>query len=1286
MDTLFKIGGGLPTPYGATLTRGGVNFALFSKHASGVTLCLFSADGKTETAQINLPERTGDVWHGFIDGLKTGQLYGYRVHGPYAPSEGHRFNPNKLLIDPYARDLFGEIVQDDAIFGYDLWSPQQDLTFDARDSAPFMPKCIVTEPSRTERFNKPGHDLKNSFIYEAHVKGLTQRHPDVTPKARGTFAGLQDPAIITHLKSLGVSAIELLPIQSFFAEPRLTELGLTNYWGYNPVNYFAAHTAYGDKDAFKSSVKALHAAGIEVILDVVYNHTAESDALGPTLSYRGIDNASYYVLQDNKRHYVNHTGTGNTLNMMHPEVLSLTLASLKYWVLELGVDGFRFDLASTLARGHDGFDSSSAFLKACQDDPVLSQCKLIAEPWDIGPGGYALGQFPKDWQGWNDHFRDDVRSFWRGDEMAHKSLSARLLGSADIFNHSGKDAHSSLNFITSHDGFTLADTVSYFEKHNRANGEDNRDGHGHNLSDNMGFEGPTLDAYIIKARRQRQKNLLATLMLSQGTPMLLAGDEFGHSQGGNNNSYCQDNEITWLNWDAADLELQDFANQLSALRQKFPHFSQSVFLHGETHELTGAKNALWLSASGGELIGHAWDDPQLRCLGLCLNMDGRGAVLIIINRGEPQYFDALTDEDWQLELSTAMHDLTTSEHGHVPAHSVNVYSFSAAYLTQDQKSQHLKKTAQAYGFIESYRDITGHVNHADETSLTALLKSASNIRPQDYTEITPSAPIYGAAALRELGGVWGVTCALYGLRSARNWGVGDFEDLAVLAEYLAGKGADFVGLNPIHALFPSAPHLYAPYSPSSREFLNVMHIAPDKIPEFNASTFKTLGAADDGQGVECDVDYAVDYAAVYARKTKAFEAAFANFQALPARSKRRQDFKAFCHDKGEALREQALFDVLFEQLPKSKQTYDGFHNFAKKFHDPASKACTAFADEHALRLDYYRYLQWVAHEQVGNAQTRAKAAGMRVGLYLDFAVGVVPGGADAWRYQDIFVQNVSLGAPGDRANPDGQKWNLLPLNPHALIAQNFKPLRNALQSLMSLGGAARIDHVLGLLRSFWIPQNGGSGAYLRYPFDALLSIISEISEKTQCITFGEDLGTVPDDFRERMAQWDMMGCSILLIERTSSGQIIEREQLRELAATGFSNHDFPTLCGFWTGADFEWREKLGIGDHPDALAYEKSIREHDKATLSRRAGLGQAPQTLDAEAMAKLQAWLAAGPSLAFAVQLDDIMLEREQPNVPGTTDEQPNWRRQAKLSLDQLSQDVDSAMILEAIATARRA
>ena len=1278
--TDLKITAGRPAPIGNDVRSGGINFALFSAHATKITLCLFDEDGSSEIAQLELPGKTGNIWHGFVKGLKPGALYGYRVDGPYAPQDGHRFNANKLLIDPYAKDLFGEFMQHDALYGYDVKSPEADMSFDPRDSAPYVPKCIAGPLNiKFKKTARPNTDMADSIIYEAHIKGLTKRNPDVAPAHRGTLAGLSDPAMITYLKDLGVTAIELLPVQSFFSEPRLTDMGLTNYWGYNPVNYFAMHKPYlgpAGAQSWADAVSALHGAGIEVILDVVYNHTAESWELGPTLSYRGIDNVSYYRLQADKRYYVNHTGCGNTLDMSRPEVLDLTIESLRYYASEMRVDGFRFDLGPILGRNPEAFDRGAAFFKAIEADPVLSGVKMIAEPWDIGPGGYQLGGFPKGWSEWSDQYRDCVRSFWKGDPGAHQDMAGKLLGSAKNFDHSGRTPQAAINFVAAHDGFTLTDTVSYNNKHNMANGEDNRDGHGHNLSENMGVEGPTDDVFINAVRRKRKKNMLATLLLSQGVPMLLAGDEFGHSMQGNNNAYCQDNEITWLNWGGADAELLDFTRELIALRKSRPHFTQTQFMHGEAVTKSGAQNADWLRADGAKMHLGDWENPNFKAFALLLTLPDQDTLAVIFNRGGDIEVPWL-DKDWRREITSAEH-----QSGHtIPADSVSVFAHKGPYIRADIYQPAVEKTAQAYGIIDSYRDISGRVHSADILTKAALLKAMnadifSGHIPPKAPETSPAPQVYGAQTLEAHGGIWGVTCALYGLKSDRNWGVGDFEDLAILCETMAAKGADFIGINPVHALFPSAPHLYAPYSPSSREFLNIMHIAPDMIAEDTGRAPQNLQNLRDAE--------IVDYGKIYAAKMDAFEAAFENFQTLPRTSNRKKDFAIFVKSGGKPLAQHALFDALFEALPKSEQTYDGFHNFDDKYQNPNSASCKTFAAQNADRIDFYTYLQWIAQTQIEAAQTRAMAAGMKTGLYLDFAVGVVPGGSDAWRRPKAFARGVSLGAPGDMANPDGQKWGLLPFDPHHLAKTDFKDYRAALKKSLSLGGAVRIDHILGLLRSFWIPDKGGAGAYVRYPFEALMTMIAQDSTACECVVFGEDLGTVPEGFRDAMAARGLMGCSVQLIEKDSSGNIIPAEHARKLSMTGFSNHDFPTLTGYWQGEDFKWRRALGIGDDPNVLAKEEGIRARDKTHLAHAAGYDSAPKIMDAGLMAKLQAWLAAAPALAFAVQLDDLLLEPHQPNVPGTTDSQPNWRRKSRLSSEQIKSDPKIDIITKAIHTAR--
>ncbi len=632
MSQTLQLEEGTSHPRGATYTGNGVNFALFSAHATKVEVCLFDEAGTTETHRIALPEFTDEVWHGFIPGLAPGTRYGYRVHGPYQPEAGHRFNPNKLLIDPYAKAHAGELVWCDELFGYTVGHPDGDLSFDERDSAPFVPKSVVVDSHFTWKQARGVRvPWDRTLVYEAHVRGLTKRHPDVPEALRGTFAGMARDAIIDHIRELGVTTVELLPVQTFLNQPFLTEKGLTNYWGYDTIGFFAADRRYfarPDVDEFKAMVDRYHEGGLEVILDVVYNHTPEGNEMGPTLSFKGIDNASYYrLMPDEPRYYINDTGTGNTLNLSHPRVLQMVTDSLRYWVSEMHVDGFRFDLATILAREAHGFDEGGGFLDSCRQDPVLSSVKLIAEPWDCGPGGYQVGRFAPGWAEWNDGFRDTVRAFWKGEEGTVPKLANCLTASGDKFNHRGRRPWASVNFITAHDGFTLADLVSYNDKHNEANGEGNRDGSSNNHSWNCGAEGPTDAAEVMELRARQQRNFLATLLLSQGTPMVLAGDEFGRTQQGNNNAYCQDNEISWVDWQAIDergRSLNAFASRLIAMRSEYPVFRRGRFLTGIWNEELKVKDVTWLTPDATEMQAEHWEDSRTLCFGMLL--DGRAPV------------------------------------------------------------------------------------------------------------------------------------------------------------------------------------------------------------------------------------------------------------------------------------------------------------------------------------------------------------------------------------------------------------------------------------------------------------------------------------------------------------------------------------------------------------------------------------------------------------------------------------------------------------------------------------
>jgi glycogen operon protein len=635
-----RIREGLSYPLGANWDGRGTNFALFSAHATQVEICLFDEHGGQELERITLPEHTNQIWHGYLPDLHPGAIYGYRVHGPYDPEAGHRFNHNKLLLDPYAQGHIGDLKWDPAVFGYTMES-MDDLTFDERDSAPFMPKCVVVDPN----FDFSGGRGRRSvpwdqtIFYELHVKGFTYQRADIAPHLRGTYAGLACPQIIEYIKSLGVTSVELLPIHKFINDSNLLEKGMVNYWGYNSIGFFAPDTRYASEHQntlkeFKETVARYHEAGLEIILDVVYNHTAEGNEKGPTLSFKGIDNASYYrLLQDQPRYYINDTGTGNTVNVSHPRVLQMVMDSLRYWVESTSVDGFRFDLGTILAREPNGFDNKSGFLKACSQDPVLSKVKLIAEPWDCGPGGYQVGEFPPGWAEWNDKFRDSVRDFWR-DQAPASALTERMCGSGDYFNCQGRKPWASVNFLTAHDGFTLNDIVTYNEKHNEANGEDNKDGSNENRSWNCGVEGPTDDPEINRLRSRQIRNMLATLLLSQGTPMLLAGDEFGRTQQGNNNAYCQDSEISWLNWELKDKgkHLIDFVRTLTMLRHRFPILRRNRWLTGEYNEELGVKDVTWINANGREMEDKHWGDSNMKCFGMLI--DGRMQPTGIVKRGE----------------------------------------------------------------------------------------------------------------------------------------------------------------------------------------------------------------------------------------------------------------------------------------------------------------------------------------------------------------------------------------------------------------------------------------------------------------------------------------------------------------------------------------------------------------------------------------------------------------------------------------------------------------------------
>ncbi|MEW6743820.1 MAG: glycogen debranching protein GlgX [Planctomycetota bacterium] len=695
---------GAPFPLGATWDGKGVNFALFSEHASGVELCLFDAtDLQRESLRIPLTECTNNVWHAYLPHVRPGQLYGYRVHGPHRPEDGHRFNPNKLLIDPYALAVSGPLQWHESLYGYSVSDPAGKLTFSRKNSAAYVPKCVVIDPSFAwGSDHPPGVPWQKTVIYECHVKGMTALHPDLPEPLRGTYLGLATDPIIDHLQSLGVTAVELMPVQHSLTEEHLVRRGLTNYWGYNTIGFFAPDIRFACQALgrqvyeFKSMVKILHEAGIEVILDVAYNHTGEGNHLGPTVCFRGVDNAAYYRLSPaDRHHYVDYTGCGNTLNLLHPRVLQFVMDSLRYWVQQMHVDGFRFDLAPTLAREPDQMNPNGRFLSAIQQDPVLSQVKLIAEPWDLAPDGYQLGRFPSGWAEWNGRYRDCVRRFWHEERGHVAELASRISGSGDIYQASRRKTWSSINFVTCHDGLTLTDLVSYEKKHNEANNEENRDGTSDNHSRNWGVEGETDNVRVVRMRQRAMRNILATLVFSQGVPMLLYGDELGRTQKGNNNAYCQDNELSWVHWetDTDSRQFLEFVRTVLAIRRDNPVLRRREFFRGEPIKPRGPKDVLWLRPDGHEMQVADWRSPSASVLGMLIHgeaadeTDERGCpmpgdtLLLLMNSGSRSRFFTLPAEGsgiWQ-ELVNTAHPGTRT----IRAKGVNLVGHSLVLLRLD---------------------------------------------------------------------------------------------------------------------------------------------------------------------------------------------------------------------------------------------------------------------------------------------------------------------------------------------------------------------------------------------------------------------------------------------------------------------------------------------------------------------------------------------------------------------------------------------------------------------------
>lgn len=1394
---------------GTKVRDGGIEFALFSKNATKVELCLFDEVGERETKRFTLHQHEDHIWRGFFPRAKVGLKYGYRVHGPYEPHNGHWFNPNKLLVDPFACELFGAVINHPALFAYEQGDEKVGDHPDTNDSAAYVPKSVVIDPRDASVSASLQHlrtPLNDTVIYELHVAGFTRQHPELSEGLRGTFEGLTCEPLLKHMQDLGITAVELLPVYPFNDEPHLWSAGLSNYWGYNPYNFFAPDPRFGNSAQFRAMVQRFHEAGIEVLLDVVYNHTGEGDKRGPTLSLRGIDNASYYRhLPHEPGTYVNDTGCGNTLDLEHPYVREMVLSSLRHWSDLMGVDGFRFDLAPILGRSMDGFSADAPFFDRVRADPQLSALKLIAEPWDIGPGGYQLGEFPLGWSEWNDKYRDTVRAFWRGDDSIMGELAGRLSGSKEIFQAKGRRPQAGINFITAHDGFTLHDLVGYDHKHNEANLEDNRDGHSHNLSRNYGVEGPSDDPMIKDLRDRQKRNMLATLFLSQGVPMLQAGDEFGRTQNGNNNSYCQDNEVSWLDWQNVDHDLNAFVAKLIGLRRSYPQLRLHGFLTGEAG-LKGCENDItWLSPEGIPMQNGDWELPYARCFGFHLaglEGDGGGSAqpLLVLLNAHHDAIDfkmppATYSQSWHCLLDTSgpeepskvwMADQNLS----LAAHSLVVFVGQGSVDRQqvDDELYSLSDLCQIAGIEEAYSDLSGHTHHlsdddkrhlakvlhgdastpkaidrhvrsdikqkwqnllppvivlrrslngkgeqgviihVDETGMgqdliwSIKLESGQAIKGvlqterlglngsiridhQEIHELALESPhelplgfhdlrveigeqnasakliitpphCYRPAWMESQERVWGIAHQLYSL-GGNDKAIGDFSDFGDLVFAAAKSGADVLGVSPTHALFPLMPERASPYSPSSRLTLNTLYLDVTKIDGFE----KEGDAENLSAGATPQL---VDYAHVADVKGQVFEKLYRHYQTHGTAEQKNQ-FAEFCLERGQNLQSFAHFSALGEYFKGQ-----ALSEWPKAFQDPSSQEVADFARDREMRVDFYCWLQWQADQQLSRVAKLCTEVGMKVGLYGDLAVGVTADGAECWADPSHFLQDISFGAPPDAFNAEGQNWCMPPFNPTALQATAYQPYIDILRENMRHCGALRIDHVMWLQRMFVIPQGepASRGAYVRYPFDDLLAILALESTRAKCVVIGEDLGTVPLGFRERMERENILSYRLMRFEKEYDGSFKVPQSYPYQALATPSSHDLPTMRGFFRGDDLKLLQQIGIIKDENELRAAQEARDHEiHSLINALRGQGllapEHPEALNDAALldelvASVSLYLARTNSALTMLNLEDLAGSIEQVNVPGTVNEVPNWRHRLSFDISALIDDEHLQRLLD--------
>ena len=1321
---------GRPEPIGPSLDATGLNIAVISERATSVAVSLFDADDR-EYARIRLPGRTGPVFHGHIAGLGARTRYGLRVSGPWAPERGDRFNPAKLLLDPWSTRIDRPFRLDPSLFDGDGPNPT--------DTAPVMPKTVVEDaapPGAT-----PGFTWDNPVILELHVRGFTMRHPEIPAAIRGTFAGLAHPAAIAHLTRLGVTAVELMPAAAWIDERHLIPLGLTNYWGYNPVAMLAPdpRLAPGGWAEVRSATDALRAAGIATILDVVFNHTGEGDHLGPTVSLRGIDNALYHRLSpEDPSRYINDTGCGHTLALDRPAVWRLALDAMRTWAARGGMDGFRLDLATTLGRRDDGFDPAAPLLAAIDADPILRHRAIIAEPWDIGPGGYQFGRFPGGWGEWNDRYRDSVRRFWRGGEPLG-ALATVIAGSADVFSARHRPLSRSIHFVTAHDGFTLADLVAHEHKHNAANGEANRDGNDANHSWNNGVEGVSDDPAILARRRRDARALLATLLLSRGTPMLSMGDEAGRTQGGNNNAYAQDNATTWFDWTGMDAALVAFAARLIATRRAHPALFGPMPLTGQPLDATGIPDVDWRRPEGAAKTAADWHHADRRTLTLALFTGQERAVLILHAGQDPEVIALPSPRDgrrWRTVIDSAAPD--------EPAHATDqvVAAPRSVLLLLEEPAprraigapdEALDRLSQAAGIAPVWWDLDGRAHPVSAGTKRAVL-AAMRLPAATLGELNDSERrLKEATTLRPLPLAWVVRAGEplrppIGPFTRPSWltlvletgEVVRFPSDAPPPAHPVGRHRLMLEDDPATAChlaivpprcflppsltngrrgFGVAAHLYALGRRGDQgigDFTTLARLAtaagPHGVAVIGLNPLHALFPGDrsraspyhpshrafldpiyiDTGGPPASASASVDYPAVWDRKRAALAAAFdAGDPALDA----------FIAAGGEALRDFARFEAIAEA-----QGHTNWPAWPEDLRHPGAPGIEAFAAMHAQSIRFSCFQQMLADRQLASAAAAARDAGVSPGLYRDLAIGGAPDGAEAWARQDSLMPGLSIGAPPDPFAANGQVWGLPPPDPLAMAREGFAGFSALLAANMRHAGALRIDHVLGLRRLFVVPEGarGAEGTYLDYPMDALLGHLALESARAECMVIGEDLGTVPDGMRAALTDQNVLSYRVLWFEREGDG-FIPTARWPALAAACVSTHDLPTLVGWWDGADIDERAFLGLLD-PAAAKDARSARRVEKIALSAwlmaEGQVETAPdpdQPLDPAFAAALHAAIAATPSVLALAQADDLAGERIAVNLPGTDRERANWRRRIGIPVERLFDGPRARAILAA-------